>query len=105
MLEWLEITLKKNLIKLAKENRIIADVRGHGLFLGIEFLDNDNKPKSEEAHYIINRLKDFGILSSIDGPFNNVIKIKPPLIFSKLNCDLFLKYFKKILNEDFVAKY
>ena len=96
---------KKELKKLAKENRIIADVRGQGLFLGIEFLDYDNKPQSEEAQYIINRLKDFGILSSIDGPFNNVIKIKPPLIFSKSNCDLFLKYFKKILREDFVAKY
>ena len=96
---------KKELKKLAKENRIIADVRGQGLFLGIEFLDYDNKPQSEEAQYIINRLKDFGILSSIDGPFNNVIKIKPPLIFSKSNCDLFLKYFKKILREDFVTKY
>ena len=96
---------KKELKKLAKKNRIIADVRGQGLFLGIEFLDYDNKPQSEEAQYIINRLKDFGILSSVDGPFNNVIKIKPPLIFSKSNCDLFLKYFKKILREDFVAKY
>ena len=96
---------KKELKKLAKENMIIGDVRGQGLFLGIEFLDYDNKPQSEEAKYIINRLKDFGILSSVDGPFNNVIKIKPPLIFSKSNCDLFLKYFKKILREDFVAKY
>lgn len=96
---------KKELKKLAKDNMIIADVRGQGLFLGIEFLDNNKKPLSEEAKYIINRLKDFGILSSVDGPFNNVIKIKPPMIFSKSNCDLFLKYFKKILREDFVAKY
>ena len=96
---------KKELQKLAKDNTVIADVRGQGLFLGIEFLDSDKKPLSKEAQYIINRLKDFGILSSIDGPFNNVIKIKPPLIFSKSNCDLFLKYFRKILKEDFVAKY
>ena len=96
---------KKELKKLAKDNRIIADVRGQGLFLGIEFLDDNDKPLKQETQYIINRLKDFGILSSIDGPFNNVIKIKPPIIFSKLNCDLFLKYFSEILNEDFIAKY
>ena len=69
------------------------------------FNDDNDRPLNEKAQYIINRLKDFGILSSIDGPFNNVIKIKPPLIFSKSNCDLFLKYFKKILREDLVAKY
>jgi 4-aminobutyrate aminotransferase-like enzyme len=96
---------KKELKKLAKENRIIADVRGQGLFLGIEFLDDNDRPLNEEAQYIINRLKDFGILSSIDGPFNNVIKIKPPMIFNKSNCDLFLKYFREILKEDFIAKY
>ena len=71
----------------------------------IEFLDDNDKPLKEEAQYIINRLKEFRILSSIDGPFNNVIKIKPPMIFSKSNCDLFLKYFREILNEDFIAKY
>ena len=44
----------------------------------------------------------------IDADWNidkNVIKIKPPLIFSISNCDLFLKYLRKILKEDFVAKY
>ena len=96
--------LKNELIKLSKEFKIIADVRGEGLFLGIEFLDSKKNPMSIEAKYIVNRLKDFGILSNVDGPFNNVIKIKPPMIFNKSNCQSFLKYLKIVLKEDFVSK-
>ena len=94
---------KNELIKLSRDNKVIADVRGEGLFLGIEFLNSEKNPLSKETKYIVNRLKDFGILSSVDGPFNNVIKIKPPMIFSKSNCKLFIKYLKIILKEDFVA--
>ena len=43
---------KKELKKLSKENRIIADVRGQGLFLGIEFLDDNDRPLNEEAQYL-----------------------------------------------------
>ena len=94
---------KNELIKLSRDNKVIADVRGEGLFLGIEFLNSEKNPLSKETKYIVNRLKDFGILSSVDGPFNNVIKIKPPMIFNKSNCKLFIKYLKIILKEDFVA--
>ena len=58
----------------------------------------------EETIYIVNRLKKFGILSSVDGPENNVIKIKPPLTFNKHNCNMFILYLHKILSEDFLNK-
>tara|TARA_B100001248_G_scaffold103616_2_gene77211 strand:- start:2351 stop:5380 length:3030 start_codon:yes stop_codon:yes gene_type:complete len=95
---------KNELIKLSRDNKIIADVRGEGLFLGIEFLDSEKNPLSNQTKYIVNRLKDFGILSSVDGPFNNVIKIKPPMIFNKSNCQSFIKYLKIVLEEDYITK-
>ncbi len=97
---------KGELKKLAKQYNIIGDVRGQGLFLGIEFVDQNMNPLKTETIYTVNRLKKYGILSSVDGPDNNVIKIKPPLTFSKHNCDMFILYLRKILNEDFLnSKY
>ncbi|CAI8319917.1 MAG: Uncharacterised protein [Flavobacteriales bacterium] len=61
-------------------------------------------PLTKESNYIINRLKNFGILSSVDGPNNNVIKIKPPLIFTKEHCNKFIFYLNKILEENFLNK-
>jgi 4-aminobutyrate aminotransferase-like enzyme len=95
---------KKILKELSKEFDIIGDVRGQGLFLGIEFIDQNMNPLYLETKYIVNRLKEFGILANLDGPKNNVIKIKPPLTFCKDNCDKFIFYIRKILNEDFLKK-
>ena len=93
---------KGKLKKLSNKYNIIGDVRGQGLFLGIEFVDINMNPLKEETKYIVNRLKKYGILSSVDGPDNNVIKIKPPLTFNKHNCDMFITYLHKILDEDFL---
>ena len=92
---------KRELKKLSNKYNIIGDVRGQGLFLGIEFIDLNMNPLEEETIYIVNRLKKYGILSSVDGPDNNVIKIKPPLTFNKHNCDMFIFYLRKVLKEDF----
>ena len=67
--------------------KIIAEIRGRGLFLGIDLIDNNNKPNTKLASLVINEMRNRGILLSTDGPFNNVIKIKPPLIFNKKNVD------------------
>jgi 4-aminobutyrate aminotransferase-like enzyme len=53
---------------------------------------------------VINRMKEFGILMSSDGPDHNVIKIKPPLTFTKENADEVLFYLHKIFAEDFMTK-
>ncbi len=75
---------------------IITDVRGAGLFLGIEISSGD------EASYIVNRLRDRGILAGTDGPLHNVIKLRPPLIFSQEDADFFTRAFVEILDEDFL---
>jgi 4-aminobutyrate aminotransferase-like enzyme len=47
-------------------------------------------------------MKDYGILMSTDGPGNNVLKIKPPMVFSRDNSEQLLYYLKKVLEEDFM---
>ena len=54
----------------------------------------------DEAKYIVERLKDLGILVSLDGPLNNVLKIKPPLVFTKEDSDHFMESLDRILGED-----
>ena len=95
--------LKAELKKLSNEFPIIGDVRGQGLFLGIELVDGSLKPLSKQTNYLANRMKDHGILMSIDGPDDNVLKIKPPIVFSKENAEELLFYLRKILSEDFMT--
>ena len=91
--------LKEQFWKLQKEhlNRdLIGDIRGSGLFLGIELVrpGNDMEPATEETSFICTILKqEFHILTSIDGLHDNVLVIKPPLVFSKADADLFVKAF------------
>jgi 4-aminobutyrate aminotransferase-like enzyme len=53
-----------------------------------------------QASYVVNRLRDCGILAGTDGPHHNVIKLRPPLIFSEADADLFVKTLDAVLQED-----
>lgn len=97
--------LKSELKKLAIEFPIIGDIRGQGLFLGVELVDEKRNPLEAQTDYLANRMKDYGILMSTDGPDHNVLKIKPPIIFSKENAEELIFYLKKILNENFMKFY
>jgi 4-aminobutyrate aminotransferase-like enzyme len=97
--------LKEELRKLSGEFPIIGNVRGQGLFLGIELVDSKMNPLAAQTDYLANRMKDHGILMSTDGPDHNVLKIKPPMVFNKGNADELLVYLKKILSEDFMTDY
>jgi len=79
--------LKQRLRKLAKKYAEIGDVRGFGFFLGIEFIKNQEslEPHTKLAKHAKNQLKENGILVGTDGPYENVIKIKPPMCFNKSN--------------------
>ncbi|TMU55647.1 aminotransferase class III-fold pyridoxal phosphate-dependent enzyme [Flagellimonas algicola] len=94
--------LKQKLQKLAQEFPIIGDVRGQGLFLGFELVNEALNPLGDKADYLANRMKDHGILMSTDGPDNNVLKIKPPMVFSMENAEELVLYLDKILTEDFM---
>ena len=94
--------LKTELKKLSKEFTIIGDVRGQGLFLGIELVDADMNPLPNQTDYLANRMKAHGILMSVDGPDHNVLKIKPPMVFTIENAEELIFYLRKIFSEDFM---
>jgi len=94
--------LKRGLQALKKKYEIIGDVRGLGLFIGVDLVrDHDSREAATlPASYIVNRLRERGILTGTDGPYHNVIKLRPPLIFSKEDADLFLEALDEVLGED-----
>jgi len=94
--------LKSALEELQSRFPIIGQVRGHGLFLGIELVTDPatRRPATRQAHYLINRMRRLGILMSTDGPDENVLKIKPPLCFSSDDADTLLTTLERVLQED-----
>ncbi len=68
----------------------VGDVRGRGLFLGVELVDDPHgrTPDAALAHRLVQSCRKGGVLLSTDGPDHNVIKIKPPLVFSTEDADL-----------------
>ncbi len=99
--------LLERLRELQSQFPIIGDVRGHGLFLGFELVkDRDSlEPAAEEATYLANRMRDHGILMSTDGPLHNVMKIKPPMCFTKSNANFLVRTLKKIFEEDAMKEF
>lgn len=94
--------LLTGLERLKDKYPLIGDVRGLGLFVGIELvLDRETlAPAAETASFIANRMKEHGILISTDGPLHNVLKIKPPLVFSRENADFLIDTLDKILETE-----
>jgi 4-aminobutyrate aminotransferase-like enzyme/Ser/Thr protein kinase RdoA (MazF antagonist) len=78
---------------------LIGDVRGAGLFLGVELVRDRAtlEPASTEASRIVNRLRERGILTGTDGPHHNVIKLRPPLCFTKKDADHFVETLDEVL--------
>jgi 4-aminobutyrate aminotransferase-like enzyme/Ser/Thr protein kinase RdoA (MazF antagonist)/murein DD-endopeptidase MepM/ murein hydrolase activator NlpD len=96
--------LKEKLNSLKEEFKIIGEVRGQGLFLGFELVDDELNPLTKKTYYLANRMKELGILMSVDGKDNNVIKIKPPLVFSRENADELIFRLKRVLKEDYMIQ-
>jgi 4-aminobutyrate aminotransferase-like enzyme/Ser/Thr protein kinase RdoA (MazF antagonist) len=78
---------------LARDHDLIGDVRGQGLFLGVELVRDraTQDPATEAAGRIANAMREAGVLISTDGPQDNVLKIKPPLAFGVAEADLLLE--------------
>jgi 4-aminobutyrate aminotransferase-like enzyme/Ser/Thr protein kinase RdoA (MazF antagonist) len=92
----------RELQSLQSTYALIGDVRGSGFFLGIDFVNDrcSHAPATDQASYVINRLRECGIVSGTDGPHHNVIKLRPPLIFSASDAGLFSSTLANILQED-----
>ena len=79
--------------ELKEKYNVIGDVRGQGFFLGIELVKDRQtlQPACELASDVVNDLRENGILFSTDGPYENVLKFKPPMVFSQTDADLLIQ--------------
>ena len=89
------------LTKLKNRYEIIGDIRGKGLFLGIELVKNRSslEPAPKEAKLLVEGMLSKNILLSIDGPRKNVIKIKPPMVISKEDVDRTIKSLNEVFSD------
>ena len=92
------VRLLKGLRDLQQRYEIIRDVRGSGLFLGVELM-KDGKPATLEAKKIVNRMREERILLGTDGPSHNVLKIRPPMPFSNNDADWLMTTLDRVLQQ------
>ncbi len=91
---------------LKKSLSIIGDIRGSGLFVGIDLVKNQQtlEPASKECSFLCSTLKEkYAILTSIDGPFDNVLVVKPPMCFNNNDVDKFVSAFECAVKQDLTA--
>jgi 4-aminobutyrate aminotransferase-like enzyme/Ser/Thr protein kinase RdoA (MazF antagonist) len=91
--------LLARLHELAARHRSIGDVRGRGLFVGIELVRDPEtrEPAPDLAAAAVEHMKELGVLLSTDGPDHNVIKIKPPLCFTREDADTVVEKLDEVL--------
>lgn len=80
---------------------LVGDVRGSGLFLGLELVRDRQtlEPGGAEASYVANRMREEGVLLGTDGPYHNVVKIRPPMPFSLSDADRVVDTLDAVLRE------
>ena len=92
---------KAQLHQLQERYPIIGHIRGYGLFLGVELIrDHETLEAADtETAYIVERMKQKGFLLSTEGPLHNVLKMKPPIIFTHEHVDLFMIGLEEVLQD------
>jgi len=84
--------LTEGLLALQARHPLIGDVRGEGLLLGVELVEDPQAraPATARAGAVAEAMRDRGILLGATGPAGNVLKIRPPLVFRREHADLLL---------------
>jgi len=91
-----------NGLKALQENHpVIGDVRGIGLFIGVDLVTNreTREPATEVASYVLNRMRSERILLGTEGPADNVLKIRPPLTIDENDVDMIIAVLDQVLTE------
>ncbi|CAG5991370.1 unnamed protein product [Menidia menidia] len=94
--------LKDLLAQLQARHEVVGDVRGVGLFVGLELVTNrgEKTPATKTAAWVMKKLKEEDqICISTDGPWENVLKFKPPMCFSMDDAELVVQCIDRILTE------
>ncbi|MUL83541.1 MULTISPECIES: aspartate aminotransferase family protein [unclassified Mycolicibacterium] len=82
--------VRTGLNRLRDKHSVIGGVRGRGLFFGIELIDDTGAPAADVTKRLVNMMRDRGVLLSRIGRYDNVLKMRPPLVFDTTNADLLL---------------
>jgi len=90
----------ERLRKFTSQFDIVGDVRGSGLFLGVELVNDRamREPATEAATSVVNQMREEGILIGTDGPFHNVLKIRPPMCFTSADGDRLVEELARVLS-------
>ncbi|MGE8466558.1 MAG: aspartate aminotransferase family protein [Pseudomonas putida] len=91
--------LKEGLEGLAREHACLGQVRGAGLFIGVDVVDGQGIADGPTARRITNLLRDEGMLIGVSGAQNNALKIRPQLCFSAENVEQFLAALQRVLRQ------
>ena len=93
--------LLSRLRELQHDHALIGDVRGSGLFIGVELVRDRHTlmPAGEEAAAIVNRMRELGVLAGTDGPYHNVIKIRGPMPLTAGDGELVVNALARALSE------
>lgn len=92
--------LKAALVERAERCPWMGDVRGHGLYLGVEMVSGDDRaPDRQRAIDVTDRLKDRGFLASNAGAFANVLKLRPPLVLEQSHAEEFLAALDAVIDD------
>lgn len=91
--------LRAGLAQLQQRHPLIADVRGAGLFIGVELRAQGGPADASalQAARVVNRMRERQVLLSATGPHGNILKIRPPLVFSDADADLLLRTLDEVL--------
>jgi 4-aminobutyrate aminotransferase-like enzyme/Ser/Thr protein kinase RdoA (MazF antagonist) len=91
--------IMEGLRQLADQHTLIGDVRGSGLFIGVELVEDRAtlEPSAAGARAVADTLRDHNVLVGIDGAYDNVIKIRPPMVFSDEHAGRLLQSLDKAL--------
>ena len=93
------VRLRATLEELAARHEIIGDVRGRGLFIGVELVRDrlTQEPATGEAALVVDHMRERGVLLGTDGPFHNVLKIRPPMPFTEGNAERLVDTLDQVL--------
>ena len=91
--------VREGLLALQRQHPVIGDVRGEGLLLGVELVEDPEArtPAAGRADQVVEAMRDRGILLGTTGPAGNVLKIRPPLVFQREHADLLLDALGEVL--------
>ena len=93
------IQLMAGLKALEAKHACLGDVRGMGLFLGVELIQPDGSEATEICAYVKNRMRDHRILIGSEGPKDNVLKIRPPLTIDAEDAEMIIAVLDQVLGE------